>query len=112
MIVRFAYDVRILLLHSFLGHIYNLCVIIKTVGMLCKHTSIIINYSVFSVHDIGVCSRKILDERFFGVNAGLPKFSLSNLREFIFLRGGGGGGGGEGRAALFAFRFRLPLPLN
>ena len=60
--------------------------IIKTVGMLCKHTSIIIKYSVFLVHYIGVCSRKILDERFFGVNAGLPGVG-----------GGGGGGGGGGR---------------
>ena len=76
--------------------------IIKTVGMLCKHTSIIIKYSVFLVHYIGVCSRKILDERFFGVNAGLPgvgagqshtiRYSIqtaftSNLRRQIIHRG-------------------------
>ena len=59
--------------------------------MFYKHTSIFVKYSAFLVHYIGVCSRKILDERFFGVNAGLPEFSLSNLREFIFLRGRGGG---------------------
>ena len=71
--------------------------------MLCKHTSIIIKYSVFLVHYIGVCSRKILDHRFFGVNAGLPG---------VEGREGGGGGVGEYRATLFAIRFRLPLPLN
>ena len=62
-------------------------------------TSIIIKYSVFLVHYIGVCSRKILDERFFGVNAGLPG-------------GGGGGGGGAGQSHTIRYSIQTAFTSN